>query len=105
MNTFTRLLSVAGIGLLAGNVSAQTDAPYKVLATTQLMGNGGIDYVTADNDARRVYVPRGGSTFVFDLDSHKYIGTITNAGGQSPRPNRRSLQSARHHPAHGQWRH
>ena len=51
-----------------------TATPYKVLDTTQLMGNGGIDYVYADNDGRRVYVPRGGTTFVFDLDSHKYIG-------------------------------
>jgi DNA-binding beta-propeller fold protein YncE len=46
------------------------------------MGNGGIDYVFADNDGRRVYVPRGGSTFVFDLDSHKYIGAITNISGR-----------------------
>jgi glutamine cyclotransferase len=45
------------------------------------MGNGVIDYVYADNDARRVYVPRGGNTFVFDLDTHKYIGAITNIGG------------------------
>ena len=81
MNPLLRILSVAGIGLLAGNVLAQTGTPYKVLDTTQLMGNGGIDYVYADNDARRVYVPRGGSTFVFDLDSHKYIGSITNVGG------------------------
>src|ERR1039457_1098299 len=81
MNSRSRLLSLAGIGLLAGNVLAQTDTPYKVLETTQLMGNGGIDYVYADNDARRVYVPRGGDTFVFDLDSHKYIGSITNLGG------------------------
>lgn len=77
----TLLCSVAGLGLLAGNVLAQTDTPYKVLDTTQIMGNGGIDYVTADSDGRRVYVPRGGSTFVFDLDSHKYIGAITNVGG------------------------
>ena len=81
MNPLLRILSVAGIGLLAGNVLAQTATPYKVLDTTQLMGNGGIDYVYADNDARRVYVPRGGNTFVFDLDSHKYIGSITNLGG------------------------
>jgi DNA-binding beta-propeller fold protein YncE len=81
MNSRSRLLALAGIGLLAGNVLAQTDTPYKVLDTTQLMGNGGIDYVYADNDARRVYVPRGGDTFVFDLDSHKYIGTVTNLGG------------------------
>jgi glutamine cyclotransferase len=81
MSSRSRLLSLAGIGLLAGNVLAQTDTPYKVLDTTQLMGNGGIDYVYADNDARRVYVPRGGNTFVFDLDSHKYVGTVTNVGG------------------------
>jgi DNA-binding beta-propeller fold protein YncE len=71
--------SLAGLGLLAGNALAQND--YKVLDTTQLMGSGGIDYVYADNDARRVYVPRGGNTFVFDLDSHKYIGSVTNVGG------------------------
>jgi DNA-binding beta-propeller fold protein YncE len=68
----------AGIGTLAGNTVAQD---YKVLDTTQLMGNGGIDYVYTDNDERRVYVPRGGQTFVFDLDSHKYIGAITNISG------------------------
>jgi len=72
---------MAGIGLLAGNTFAQTDAPYKVLDTVQLMGTGGIDYVYADNDARRVYVPRGGNTFVFGLDDHKYIGAITNVSG------------------------
>jgi DNA-binding beta-propeller fold protein YncE len=81
-----------GFGLLAGNVLAQTDAPYKVLDTTQLMGNGGIDYVYADNDERRVYVPRGGSTFVFDLDSHKYIGAITNISGHGV-----AIDTATHH--------
>jgi DNA-binding beta-propeller fold protein YncE len=45
------------------------------------MGDGGIDYVCADNDGRRVYVPRGGQTLVFDLDTHKLIGSITNIGG------------------------
>ena len=75
------LALAAAFGLLAAGVHAQTEAPYKVLDTIQLMGNGGIDYVYADNDARRVYVPRGTNTFVFDLDSHKYLGAITNVGG------------------------
>ena len=92
MKILSRILSVAGIGLLAGNVLAQNDTPYKVLDTAQLMGNGGIDYVYADNDARRVYVPRGGSTFVFDLDSHKYIGSITNIGGHGV-----AIDTATHH--------
>ncbi len=81
-----------GIGLLAGNVLAQTDTPYKVLDTTQLMGSGGTDYVYADSDGRRVYVPRGGNTFVFDLDSHKYIGAITNVSGHGV-----AIDTATHH--------
>ena len=82
-----------GIGLLAGNVFAQdSNTLYKVLDTTQLMGNGGIDEFYADNDGRRVYVPRGGSTFVFDLDSHKYIGAITNIGGRGV-----AIDSKTHH--------
>jgi glutamine cyclotransferase len=88
---FSRVL--LGIGLLAGNAFAQDSAaPYKVLDTTQLMGNGGIDYVYADNDERRVYVPRGTQTFVFDLDRHKYIGSITNVGGHGV-----AIDTATHH--------
>ncbi len=90
MKTF--ISTLAGVGLLAGNLMAQTAAPYKVFATTQLMGSGGVDYVYADNDARRVYVPRGGSTFVFDLDSHQYIGVITNIGGHGV-----AIDTATHH--------
>jgi DNA-binding beta-propeller fold protein YncE len=82
MKNILRLLSVAGVSLLASNLFAQsTQSPYKVLDTAQVMGNGGIDYVTADNDARRVYVPRGSQTYVFGLDDHKLVGTITNIGG------------------------
>lgn len=92
MKTFLSLLSVAGISLLAGNVLAQTDIPYKVLDTAQLMGSGGIDYVYADSDGRRAYVPRGGNTYAFDLDSHKYIGAITNVGGHGV-----AIDAASHH--------
>src|SRR5215475_11310656 len=83
---------MAAIGLLAGNALAQSDAPYKVLDTTQVMGSGGIDYVYADNDGRRVYVPRGNQTYVFDLDTHKLIGSITNIGGHGV-----AIDTASHH--------
>ncbi len=92
MKPLLRLCALAEIGLLAGRLSAQTDTPYKVLDTTQLMGSGGIDYVYADNDGRRVYVPRGNSTFVFDLDTHKYIGAITNISGHGV-----AIDTASHH--------
>jgi len=87
------LVFVAGIGLLAGHASAQTsDSPYKVLDMTQVMGTGGIDYVYADNDGRRVYVPRGTQTYVFDLDTHKLIGAITNISGHGV-----AIDSESHH--------
>lgn len=81
MKTLTYLFAAVTVAAAANVTVAQTDAPYKVLDTVQLMGSGGIDYVYVDNDARRIYVPRGGSTFVFGLDSHKYVGSITNISG------------------------
>ncbi|HLH54357.1 MAG TPA: hypothetical protein VKY92_12155, partial [Verrucomicrobiae bacterium] len=70
--------AVASLPFAQGLLAAE---PYKVIDTTQVMGNGGIDYVYADSDGRRAYVPRGNQTFVFDLDSHKLVGSITNVSG------------------------
>lgn len=81
MKNVLHLLSVAGLSLLASNTFAQTGSPYKVIDTQQVMGTGGIDYVYADNDARRIYIPRGNQTYVFGLDDHKSMGSITNLGG------------------------
>jgi DNA-binding beta-propeller fold protein YncE len=43
------------------------------------MGTGGIDYVYADNDNRRLYVPRGNQVLAFELDTLKPAGAIANA--------------------------
>jgi YVTN family beta-propeller protein len=79
-----RILLTAGVGIW-GAASlpqpARADEPYKVLKTSQTMGTGGIDYVYADNDGRRLYVPRGLQILVFDLDTLKAVGAITNSGG------------------------
>src|SRR5208282_2367196 len=82
LNSLSAVLVVAGIGLFAVNVPAQTPAkanPYKIVNTIQTMGTGGIDYVYADNDDRQLYVPRGNQVLVFDLDTLKSVGSITNA--------------------------
>ena len=81
-NHLSRALLVAGVGMLAASVFGQATAaakPYKIVNTTQTLGAGGIDYVYADNDGRRLYVPRGGEVLVFDLDTLKPSGSITNA--------------------------
>ena len=87
-NPISRLFFLAGVGISAALVFAQTTPPasaaaagkpYKVLNTVQVMGTGPIDYVYADNDGRRLYVPRGNQILVFDLDTLKSVGTITNS--------------------------
>ena len=85
-------LAACALAFLFFRALASAAEPYKVLDTTQVMGTGGIDYVYADSDGRRVYVPRGGDTFVFDLDSHKLIGTVTNISGHGV-----AIDSKSHH--------
>ena len=39
---------------------APTDGPYKVMKTTKVGGDGGFDYVYADDAGRRLYIARTG---------------------------------------------
>ncbi len=55
--------------------------PYKILETTQTPAAGRIDYVTADSVNRRLYVACGNAVSIFDLDTHKLVGTLANASG------------------------
>jgi len=83
-NNFRRFLFFIGMGMLFASSSTQSTSaaePYKIVNSTQTMGTGGIDYVYADNDGRRLYVPRGAQILVFDLDTLKAVGAITNSGG------------------------
>ena len=70
---------------------APTTGPYKVLKTTKVGGEGGFDYIFADVEGRRLYVPRGGPTgqlAVFNLDTLESAGAIANvsAGGATVDP-------------------
>jgi DNA-binding beta-propeller fold protein YncE len=76
-------LSVAGLVLLASVGLAQQ---YKVVKTEKVGGAGGFDYVYADVDGRRLYIPRpaqtGARITVFDLDSLAPVGEIPNANAR-----------------------
>ena len=85
MNTPVKRL-VCGLGLLGqlafsivASAQAAGDQAYKIVNSAQFPGTGGIDYVLADSDGRRLYVPRGGEILVFDLDTLKSVGSIPNA--------------------------
>ena len=92
------MLIAAAIAALAPIGLAQT-GPYKVLKTARVGGDGGFDYIYADVEARRLYIPRSGARAVpatdtapavaatpgritvFNLDTLEPVGEIPNTGG------------------------
>jgi DNA-binding beta-propeller fold protein YncE len=79
---------VVAVGLAA---QAPTTGPYKILKTAKTGGAGGFDYVYADVDGRKLYIPRtqtGARISVFDLDTLEPAGEIanTNARGAAVDP-------------------
>jgi DNA-binding beta-propeller fold protein YncE len=80
-NSLPLAFLAAGVSLTVSRGMAQTAEPYKIVNGSQTMGTGGIDYVYADNAGRRLYIPRGNQIMVFDLDTLKSAGAITNTGG------------------------
>jgi DNA-binding beta-propeller fold protein YncE len=89
--TIMRLLFLSmatGLALAAVGSAQQPPAEgsYHVLKTAKVGGEGGFDYVYADPDGRRLYIPRSGPTprvSVFNLDTLEPAGEIpmTNAHG------------------------
>ena len=68
------ILSLAAVTWAAG-------PGYHVVNTYKLGGDGGWDYLTADSDARRLYISRGTHVMVVDLDSGKSVGDIADTPG------------------------
>jgi len=54
---------------------------YHLINTWKLGGDGGWDYLTADSDARRLYISRATRVLVIDLDSGKQVGEIPDTPG------------------------
>jgi hypothetical protein len=75
-------LWVAAIGLSIAAVGLAAAGPgYHVVTTYKVGGDGGWDYLTADSDARRVYISRGTHVMVIDADSGKSVGDIPDTQG------------------------
>ncbi len=91
---FLAVVPAAAIMILASlglSQQATTAGPYKVLKTAKVGGEGGYDYIFADVEGRRLYIPRGGATgqlTVFNLDTLEPVGAIPNvsAGGATVDP-------------------
>jgi hypothetical protein len=69
------IASCVSVGFAAQSGAGQ----YKVLKSSKVGGDGGFDYIFADVDARRLYVPRTGPMghlSVFNLDTLDPVGDI-----------------------------
>ena len=79
---YLTLTLATGIALSASTGWAQYGAaagPYKVLKIAKVGGDGNFDYVSADVENRRLYIPRSGpmgQLTVFNLDTLEPVGTI-----------------------------
>ncbi len=73
-----------GIALVGAIGLAQSNGPYKVLKIAKVGGEGGFDYVYADEAGRKLYIPRSGTNAritVFNLDTLEPVGEIAKSGG------------------------
>ena len=85
-----RLISIltSAVVVAVATLSAQSpssEGPYKVIKTAKVGGAGGFDYVYADVDGRRLYIPRTGNPpriSVYNLDTLEPVGEIPNANAR-----------------------
>jgi DNA-binding beta-propeller fold protein YncE len=83
-------VTIAGFAIFT-SIGSALDGPYKVLKAAKVGGDGGFDYVYADADGRRLYIPRTGNparVTVYNLDTQESVGEIanTNARGAAVDP-------------------
>jgi hypothetical protein len=79
---FRGVALTVGMVIVASLLSAQQTSSrgaYKVLKTVRVGGDGGFDYIAADVEGRRLYVPRSGpmgQVTIYNLDTLEPVGTI-----------------------------
>jgi DNA-binding beta-propeller fold protein YncE len=62
-------------------VAGVAAAGYRIVKRIPVAGDTGWDYITADTDGRRLYVPHGVEVVVLDLDTEAAVGKITGQRG------------------------
>ena len=76
MKTFLMMFSL--LICMAANAA---DTGYHVTKKLQIGGEGGWDYLTVDDTARRLYISRSNHVMVIDIDADKVIGDIPDTPG------------------------
>ncbi|WP_233636213.1 YncE family protein [Hymenobacter setariae] len=74
-------LAFALLGLIPAAQAQTATAPYRLLATMPIGGEGGWDFLYVDPAGERLYVSHATQVEVLDLKSHRVIGTVANTPG------------------------
>jgi DNA-binding beta-propeller fold protein YncE len=77
----TRFLLLTIVTLLLSVATFAAGPGYHIINTWKIGGDGGWDYLTADSEARRLYIARATRVMVVDLDSGKQVGEIPDTPG------------------------
>src|ERR1035438_1253507 len=83
MKTYSRFLGLLAIGMLGAAVLpvGAAEASYKFLKEIPIGGDGGWDYLSVDQDARRLYVSHATKVEVIDIDKDAVVGQVTDTPG------------------------
>src|SRR6202040_1163078 len=77
-NTYLRFFLIL---LIAFSTFAFADGNNRIIKKIPIPGQGGWDYLTVDESARRLYVSHGTQVEVLDVDSGAIVGKIANTPG------------------------
>jgi DNA-binding beta-propeller fold protein YncE len=67
---------------VSGGFADDAGGPYKIIKSVKIGGPGGMDYITVDSEARKLFVPRGDHMVAFDADTLAELGQIPNVAGE-----------------------
>ena len=70
------VLIAAAMSLCAPLAVSQQDGSYKILKTARVGGEGGWDYIYADSEGRRLYIPRGATRAVEATDTTPEVAAV-----------------------------
>ena len=74
-------IAAASILSLVCSTHCRADGPYHFLKEIAVGGEGGWDYLTVDDAARRLYVTHASKIVVIDIDKEQVVGEIADTPG------------------------
>jgi YVTN family beta-propeller protein len=79
--TIPFFVAIVVLGLSFNSAASGSDGGYALVKKIPIPGQGGFDYLTVDEAARRLYVSHGTQVEVLDIDSLSLVGNVAKTLG------------------------